>query len=190
MDVFVVSQIPTPNPLTATYQLGPSQPAPTSASGQLSPSVGTTPQSVNINITGIYPSLGGIQPQLRNDPGTGSLVITPAPAVTNSSSTPTQMQIIDGVIELWVGATDGLVRAAHLRLNLPSAREDCPGRLEPGWQDTWVWCSEINEPFTMYGAGEPRAAHTAASIGHGDCSGDGRGDRDERSKAKVREKLR
>jgi hypothetical protein len=155
VDVYLVSQLPTPNPLSTSYQVpGAQSPAGISGAPQVtSPRGGVepTPQPVNININGIYPSLGGIQPQLRNDPNqSGGTVVGPAPQVNApQNGPPTQMQILDGVIELWVGATDGFVRAAHLRMNVPSSRQDRPGRLEPVWQDTWVWFEDINEPFTI-----------------------------------------
>lgn len=137
VDVLLVNQIPTPNPLLATQTAGSGV-----ISSSAGPSGSSTPQPVNV--TGLYPSTGGIYPQLRNDPG-----VSVSQPVVAPSAAPNQLQIIDGIIELWVAASDGYVRAAHLRLNMPSARLDRPGRLEPVSLDAWVWYSDVNQAFTI-----------------------------------------
>lgn len=119
--------------------VGPGASAPAGTPGSASTGSSSAPSGISV----LFPS-AGIQPQLRPDPGVS--ISTPVPIPAGAS---TQLQVLDGVVELWVSVPNGLVQAAHLKLHMPSARQDYAGRLEPVAVDAWVWYSEHNESFTV-----------------------------------------
>ena len=73
----------------------------------------------------------------------------PPGAATRPALGSDQFQVMDGLIDIWVSWDSRLLQMAHLQLNVPSARTDLTGRVEPAKLDSWLRYSEHNVAFNI-----------------------------------------